>query len=94
MERVVQSLVALGIDEGDTNRTNLDVYKQHFEDPFLASTEGYYKAESETFIAENSVMDYMTKAEARLKEEEDRIDMYLHASSRKTVRCLPASGVY
>jgi cullin 1 len=85
LERVVESLVALGIDETDTNRTNLDVYKASFEDPFLESTEAYYKAESDAFIAENSVTDYMAKAEARLKEEEDRVDMYLHASSRKTL---------
>lgn len=88
LERVVESLVALGIDEQDTNRTNLDVYKEGFEVPFVTATEQYYKTESVAFIAENTVTDYMLKAEARLKEEEDRVDMYLNASSRKVVSVL------
>lgn len=78
--------MALGLDEADTNRQNLDVYKASFEIPFLQATEAFYKAESETFVAKNSVVDYMIKAETRLKEEEDRVDMYLHQSSRKSVR--------
>ena len=85
MERVVESLVALGIDENDANRQNLDVYKEGFERPFISATESYYKTESDSFIAENSVTDYMLKAEVRLKEEEDRVDMYLHQSSRKSL---------
>jgi hypothetical protein len=79
-------IVALGIDEADTNRQNLEVYKESFENAFLADTELYYKRESETFIAENSTTDYLRKAEARLKEEGDRVDMFLHPSSKKAVR--------
>lgn len=86
VQRIVESLVSLGIDESDTNRTNLEVYKSAFQTPFLAATQVYYQTESEAFLAQNSVTDYMSKAEARLKEEEDRVDMYLHASSRKEVR--------
>ena len=78
--------VALGLDEADTNRQNLDVYREAFEKPFLNATERYYKAESEQFIGDNSVTEYMKKAETRLGEEETRVDMYLHASTRKGVR--------
>ena len=56
--------------------------------PFIAATETYYRAESDAFLADNSVTDYLIKAENRLKEEEDRVDMYLHISSRKPVRAL------
>lgn len=86
VQRVVDSLVSLGIDENDTNRTNLDVYLAAFQQPFVEATRVYYTRESEAFLASNSVTDYMTKADARLKEEEDRVDMYLHPSSRKEVR--------
>ena len=34
---------------------------------------------------ENSVSDYLKKAEERLKEEEDRVDRYLHTTTRKTL---------
>jgi cullin 1 len=77
--------VSLGLDESDSTRQNLDVYRNEFERPFLVATEIYYKAESETFIAENSVTDYMRKAEARLREEESRVEMYLHATTKRQV---------
>ena len=91
LEKLVESLVALGIDEADINRQNLEVYKEAFERPFIAATELYYRTESEAYIADNSVNDYMKKAEQRLKEEEQRVDMYLHPSSRKIVRPLESS---
>lgn len=59
------------------------MYREAFEKPFLAATETYYKAESEQFIGDNSVTEYMKKAESRLSEEEQRVDLYLHASTRK-----------
>lgn len=86
IKKSIESFVALGLDEADANRTNLDVYKDAFEKPFLVQTEKYYTAESEAYIAENSVTDYMKKAVIRLQEEEDRVDLYLNASTRKSVR--------
>lgn len=77
------STVALGLDENDPKKTTLDVYRTHFEAPFIAATDAYYKAESERFISENSIPDYMKKAEARLAEEESRVQMYLHNSTHK-----------
>jgi len=80
---MIWEIVALGLDETDSNRQNLEVYREAFEKPFLLATETYYKAESEQFIGDNSVTEYMKKAENRLGEEEDRVDLYLHASTRK-----------
>ncbi|KAH6911363.1 Cullin-1 [Coprinopsis sp. MPI-PUGE-AT-0042] len=51
VKKVVDSFVSLGLDEGDTNKECLDVYREHFEMPFLDSTEIYYKHESEGFLA-------------------------------------------
>ena len=90
VKKSIESFVALGLDESDANRTNLDVYKDAFEKPFIAQTEQYYRQESEAYIAANSVTDYMKKAVARLQEEEDRVDMYLHASTKKAVRFFSA----
>jgi cullin 1 len=83
VKKVVDSFVSLGIDESDLNKASLDNYKEHFEIPFLAATEAYYKHESESFVAGNSLSDYLKKAEGRLKEEEDRVERYLHATTRK-----------
>ncbi|KAJ1591174.1 hypothetical protein NDA11_006788 [Ustilago hordei] len=82
VKKVVDSLVSLGLDETDTNRQNLDVYRQEFEKPFIEATEVYYTAESDAFVSQNTATDYMKKAEIRLKEEEDRVELYLHASTR------------
>ena len=83
VKKVVDSFVSLGIDESDLNKASLDNYKEHFELPFLSATEAYYKHESDSFVVENSVSDYLKKAEERLKEEEDRVERYLHTTTRK-----------
>ena len=82
-KKVVDSFVSLGIDEYDLNKTSLNNYKEHFEAPFLVATEAYYKHESWRFHAETSVSGYLKKTEERLKEEEDRVERYLHPSTRK-----------
>ncbi|KAI2602836.1 Cullin-domain-containing protein [Hypoxylon sp. NC1633] len=78
IKQVVDSFVSLGLDEHDATKSTLDTYRFHFEKPFLAATEEFYKAESKQFVAENSVVEYMKKAETRLAEEEERVRMYLH----------------
>jgi len=74
VKKVVNSFVSLGLDEDDVNRVHLDVYKTHFEIPFLGATEKYYKLKSEAFLAENSISDYLKKAEEWLGEEERRVE--------------------
>lgn len=86
-----QLAVSLGLDESDSTKQNLEVYRQDFEKAFLAAMELYYKTESETFIRENSVTDYMRKAEVRLREEEGRVEMYLHPSTTNKASCVSAA---
>ncbi|KAH0597556.1 hypothetical protein MHUMG1_04935 [Metarhizium humberi] len=78
IKQVVDSFVSLGLDEADMSRSTLDVYRYYFERPFLEATAEFYNAESKQFVAENSVVEYMKKAEVRLAEEEERVVMYLH----------------
>jgi cullin 1 len=85
VKKVVDSFVSLGLDESDTNKASLDVYKEHFENAFIEATEKYYKQESESFLAESSVSDYLKKAEERLREEEDRVERYLNTQTRKAL---------
>ncbi|CAG8670860.1 42473_t:CDS:10, partial [Gigaspora margarita] len=83
VKSVVDSFVALGLDDTDSTKPTLDIYKKHFEEPFIKASEIYYRTESEKYVSENSVTDYMKKAEARLAEEEDRVKLYLHQSTHK-----------
>lgn len=76
---VVGSFVSLGIDEADSSKSTLDVYRQYFEKPYLEATGKYYEIESKQFLAENAVVDYMKKAERRLDEEKERVPLYLLA---------------
>ncbi|KAL2137251.1 hypothetical protein VTI74DRAFT_6462 [Chaetomium olivicolor] len=78
IKQVVDSFVSLGLDDGDTYKSTLDVYRFNFEKPFLEATKVFYENESKQFVAENSVVEYMKKAEARLLEEEERVKLYLH----------------
>lgn len=87
VKKVIDSFVSLGLDDNDQNKAQLDVYQKEFEKPFIEATEKYYSHESATFLQEHSVPEYLKKAEERLREEEDRVERYLHFSTRKTV-CL------
>jgi len=74
-------IVELGLDKTDTYKTKLDIYEEHFERPLLKATQQYYQAESEKFIAENGIVEYMKRVEKRIAEEETRIQRYLHQST-------------
>ncbi|KAF8582805.1 Cullin-domain-containing protein [Ramaria rubella] len=89
VKKVVDSFVSLGLDEADSNKASLEVYREHMEGPFITATERYYKQESDAFLAENSVSEYLKKAEERLREEEDRVERFLNTNTRKTLitRC-------
>lgn len=78
IKSIVDSFVSLGLDEADPTKSTLDVYRYNFERPFLEATKTFYQQESKQFVAENSIVEYMKKAEIRLEEEEQRVTMYLH----------------
>ncbi|KAF7713167.1 Cullin-1 [Penicillium ucsense] len=90
IKSIVDSFVSLGLDENDSKRSTLEVYRQYFQRPFIAATRTYYENESRQFVAENSVVEYMKKAESRLDEEKARVGLYLHPDVAKdlTETCL------
>ncbi|KAK2764360.1 hypothetical protein FQN54_009054 [Arachnomyces sp. PD_36] len=90
IKNIVDSFVSLGLDENDSTKSTLEIYRYYFEKPFISATRTYYENESKQFVAENSVVEYMKKAEARLDEEKARVGLYLHAdiTKRLTETCL------
>ncbi|KAJ5158317.1 uncharacterized protein N7500_007968 [Penicillium coprophilum] len=85
IKSIVDSFVSLGLDENDSSKSTLDVYRQYFQQPFIRATKTYYENESRQFVAENSVVEYMKKAEMRLGEEKDRVGLYLHPDVTKSL---------
>ncbi|KAK3172905.1 hypothetical protein OEA41_006231 [Lepraria neglecta] len=92
VKSIVDSFVSLGLDEADSTKSTLEVYRYNFERPFVAATKTYYENESNQFIAENSVIEYMKKAEIRLDEEKARVGLYLHPDIMRNLMstCLTA----
>ncbi|RLV93800.1 Cell division control protein 53 [Spathaspora sp. JA1] len=78
----IKSLVFLSIDTNDLKKSNLVIYVNSFEKPFLKATEEYYTRESSKFLAEHNVVDYMKKCEARLSQEISRSNNYLEEHTK------------
>ncbi|KAG7447775.1 Cullin-domain-containing protein [Guyanagaster necrorhizus] len=82
VRNMVLSFVSLGLDNTDLNKECLEMYNEYIEAPFIQDKEQSYKKESEAFLAENKVSDYLKKVEERLREE-DRVEIYLHTKTHK-----------
>ncbi len=57
----------------------LKIYKEHFEKAYLDSLTEFYNIHAQQFITENGVINYLTYADSKLKEEEKRALKYLES---------------
>lgn len=65
--------------------SNLKLYKELFEGEFLKDLDIFYKQESDSYLTNHSVIDYMQFAQKRLDEERKRVDGFMHTSSMQQV---------
>jgi cullin 3 len=71
---VFKNMIQMLVDLGIGSRT---VYESEFEKDFLKVSAKFYRGESQLYINTNTVSDYMKKVEARLREESERVGVYL-----------------
>lgn len=69
LDVAIKSFVLLGFDTNDLKKQNLSVYINDFEKRFLTDTHNFYVLESNNYINENGVVNYINKAIQRIDEE-------------------------
>lgn len=70
----IQSFVSLGFEINDLKKTNLSVYITDFEKPFLTETYNFYSNESDNYIKNNGVVNYVIRSQQRIDEEIKRLE--------------------
>lgn len=60
----------------------LSAYETDFEEIFLKRTADFYRQKAATWLETCSTPEYLIKAEATLAAEEERVNGYLHVSTR------------
>lgn len=75
------SIAELGEEEEQDDKMGLELYREHFQVPYIIATRKYYAKESQKYFAEHSVSECMIQVEKRLMEEEERCQKYLHPTS-------------
>lgn len=76
------AFVALGIDDKGGSALTLALYKMHFETKFIDDTKLHYALAAESYIAQNSISDYIAQALLWIHDEQDRADACLHPTTK------------
>ncbi|PRT53872.1 Cullin-1 [Wickerhamiella sorbophila] len=83
LQLAISSMVSIGLDDQNSKRTSLSFYTKNFEEPFIEATAAYYMAESQRYLNEHGVVEYMRLVDQRLQEEHQRVAMYLHPNTEE-----------
>ncbi|KFM65638.1 Cullin-5, partial [Stegodyphus mimosarum] len=90
---VIDSQLVIGVRESYVslclNEDKYEIYRDNFERAYLDATEAYYRAEAPRYLKEYGVLNYMSYANQKLKEEEQRAAKYLElCSTLPFTRCI------
>lgn len=66
----------------------MECYEEDFEKFLLTETGAYYKLKAAVWIEQDSCPDYMQKADECLQKEEERVENYLHSSTKVGKRAI------
>lgn len=77
---LVKNILGIFIDVG---MGGMEYYERDFEAHLLLETATFYKRKAAQWIEQDSCPDYLIKAEQCLKEEEERVDNYLHSTTKQ-----------
>ena len=80
IKSLVDSFVTLGLKGANSTTPTLELYRSHFERPFLEATTRYYESKSLQLVSEDNFFEY-EKVEAWMDEEKWRVEQYLHPES-------------
>ena len=64
---------------------DLGLYADHFERQFLEATASFYTLEAAAQLQESDVPAYLLHVRSRLSQEEERVQHYMHLSTRKAL---------
>ena len=79
---LVKNIIGIFIEVG---MGAMEVYDLDFEQHLLSETVAVYKSQAAGWVEQNTCPDYMLKAEECLKLEEDRVDNFLHITTKVAV---------
>ncbi|GIL64270.1 hypothetical protein Vafri_18269 [Volvox africanus] len=77
---LVKNILGIFIELG---MTTMDCYEKDFEEFLLSETSAFYRRKASEWIEQDSCPDYMLKAEECLRLEEERVENYLHGSTKQ-----------
>jgi len=80
------SQLVIGVRESYVNLSSntddkLQIYRENFEKAYIDATESFYRVQAPDYLRENGVQNYMTYADSKLREEEQRASKYLESCS-------------
>ncbi|GAX74529.1 hypothetical protein CEUSTIGMA_g1978.t1 [Chlamydomonas eustigma] len=76
---LIKNILSIFIEVGTGG---MECYERDFEVYLLQETASFYKRKAAEWVDQDSCPDYMLKAEQCLKDEEDKVEGYLHTSSK------------
>lgn len=82
VRKVANSLSALGIDEENSKKNSLAVYKEQLEGPYMVATSKYITTTLEASIAEGGAIAFLEKARKVFVAEEERTIIFIRAFGR------------
>jgi cullin 1 len=83
---LLSSMVLSFVRLGSFDESPLAFYKAEFQDAFIQRTKEFYAKESDGFLAQNSVSEYMKRAELRINQEQLNAVHYLHPSTESDLK--------